>query len=211
MTRIVVFILPLFLLLASCASSGAGDDVRGADCCNEESASRVIVCRVLEFSFRDVLPEYRRQMMIGPFRLHGVVEERTLSTLLPPYSSSQSAFSSFYTDGFVDTSVAVYSDKSGFFRESPSCWRLRVATSAATDVDDLVLEINYSYRYGDEGGSGLVTAMQRLPLRAMNVTACRVGHNLPEALLYTHYADECVPFSIVCLCFVLSGDDFRPL
>ena len=211
MTRIVVFILPLFMLLASCASSCAGDEVRGADCCNEESASRMIVCRVLEFSFCDVLPEYKKQMVIGPFRLHGVVEERTLSTLLPPYSSSQNAFFSFYPDGFVDAAVAVYSDKSGFYRESPPCWRLRVTTSAATDVNDLVLEINYSYRYGDDGNDGLVTAMQRLPLRAMNVAACRVGHNLPEALLYTHRADECVPFSIVCICFVLSGHDFRPL
>ncbi len=211
MTRIVVSILPLFLLLASCASSCAGDNARGADCCSKEPASRVIVCRVLEFSFCDVLPEYKRQMVIGPFRLHGVVEGRTLSTLLPPYSSSQNAFYSFYPDGFVDAAVTVYSDKGGFFRESSPCWRLRVTTTADTAVDDLVLEINYSYRYGDDGNDGMVTAMQRLPLRAMNVAAYRVGHNLPEALLYTHYADECVPFSIVCLCFVLSGNEFRPL
>ena len=171
----------------------------------------MIICKVFEFSFCDVRPEYKKRLMIGPFKLYEGAEEYPCSSLLPPFCFSGHSFLSLYDDDFVERAVAVYSDKNGFFREYSPCWRLRVLTAAATDVDNLVLEINYSYRYAVDGDDGCVTAMQRLPLREMNVVTCGVGHKLPDARLYTYYGDEGVPFSIVCLCFTLPSRDFRPL
>ncbi len=211
MTRIFVFLLPFFLSLVSCTSSGT-NEARVADgCCDAVAPSRQVICRVLEFSFCDVRPELKKQMMIGPFRLHGVPEKYTCSSLLSPFCSSANAFSPFYDDGFVDKVVSMYSDKVGFFRKHSPCWRLRVLTTAVTDIDNLILEVNYSYYYEGDGNNGSVRAMQRLPLRAMEVSACRTESGVPEALFYCYYGDDSMPFSVLCVCFMLPDDNYYPL
>lgn len=149
--------------------------------------------------------------MIGPFRLLGIAEEYTCSLLLPPFGSSANGFSPFYADGIIDVSVAMYSDKRGFLWEYSPCWRLRVMTTVAADVEDFILEVNYSYSYDDDGESGFVRAMQRLPLRQMDVSSCSTGRVPNDALLYRYYGDDSVPFSIVCYYFTLPNSSFYPL
>ena len=206
MTRIFLFLFSLPLLLAACASP-----VGGASVADEEggSSSRPAVYRMLEFFFCDVRPEHKKRMMIGPFRLYGAVGEYECATLLPPFCSPLNNFSSICFDGAVDASVAVYSDRMGFFREYSPCWRLRVVTAAATEVDSLVLEVNYSYRYGDDGNDGFVTAMQRLPLCGFSTFAG--GECASGVRLCSFAADDSLPFSIVCLFFTHRRSDFRPL
>ena len=213
MTRILFFLLLLLFvactLLAGCdASCGVGKNGKGGD---TVVPLRQIKCRVLEFSFCDARSDAKRSMMIGPFRLLGVAEEHIYSQLLPPFGSSLKTLAPYYADGFMDASVAMYYDKLGFFEECQPCWRLRVVTPAATDVQNLILEVNYSYCYDDASGSGYVKAMQRLPLRAMDAVVCGVGRNLNGAMLLRHCSDDSVPFSIVCLSFMLPKENFHPL
>ena len=213
MTRIFLFLFFVTLLFAACASPVGGDGVHvagrmGADEGGGEP-SRQTVYRMLEFFFCDVRPEHKKRMMIGPFRLHGAVGEYTCASLLPPFCSPLNGFPTFVADEFGDASVAVYSDRLGFFREHSPCWRLRVLTNVATEVDSLVLEVNYSYRYGDEGNDGFVTAMQRLPL--CGFYAFGAGQSAPEVRLCSFPADDSLPFSIVCLLFTHRLGDFRPL
>ena len=206
MTRIFLFILSLSLLLAACASPVGGASVADDE---GEASSRPAVCRMLEFFFCDVRPEHKKRMMIGPFRLYGAVGEYECATLLPPFCSPLNGFPAFSTDEFGDASVAVYSDRLGFFREHSPCWRLRVLTNVATEIDSLVLEVNYSYCYGDDGNDGFVTAMQRLPL--CGFSAFGAGQSAPEVRLCSFPADDSLPFSIVCLLFTHRLGDFRPL
>ena len=211
MTRFFVFLLLLFVLVVACTPLGAGDTVAHKSTCNAVTISQQTPCRVLEFYFCDARPEVKKQMMVGPFRLLGVPEKYTcFSLLLPPFSSSICGISSYYTDGFTDTVVAMYSDKRGFFREYSPCWRLRIATNIAINVDNLMLEVNYSYYY-DDGNKGFVKAMQRLPLRTMAVSACMADCDVPETLLYSCRGDENMPFSIVCLSFMLPINKYYPL
>ena len=210
MMRILVCLLPLLVLLLACISPDVDDaSCRAVENCKAVAPSQQINCRVLEFSFFNARPDVKKYIMIGPFRLLGTVEEYTYSQLFSPFCSSIYNFSPLYADGFIDTSVAMYSDKRGFFVEHPPCWRLRVVTSSVTNVENLILEINYSYCYDDDRGSGYVKAMQRLPLQTMTATTCGVGRNLCETILYS--SDESVPFSIVCVCYTLSKRNFYPL
>lgn len=212
MTRIIFFLLPFFLLSA-CAPRGTGN---ASDCAkigadDADVQSQQLICRVLEFSFCDARPNIKNRIMIGPFRLLGIAEEYTCSSLLPPFCSSVNNFSSFYADGIIDASVAMYSDKRGFSRKYPPCWRLRVTTTMAEDIENIILEVNYSYSYDDDVGSGFVKAMQRLPLRQMDVSSCGVGPAPNDALLFRYYGDENVPFTIMCICFALPNSNFYPL
>lgn len=210
MMRILVCLLPLLVLLVACISPDAGDaSGRAVENGKAVVSSQQINCRVLEFSFFNARPDVKKRIMIGPFRLLGIDEEYTCSMLLPPFASSINSLASFYTNGFVDASVAMYRDEIGFFTEYSPCWRLQVTAPSSANVENLILEINYSYYYDDDRGSGYVKAMQRLPLRAMGATTCRVGRNLSEIILYN--SDESVPFSIVCLCYILSKRNFYPL
>ena len=208
MTRILIFLLPLYML-AACAPSGAC----GKQGCTAEdgvavTCSQQTSYKVLEFSFCNARSEIKEQMLLGPFRLHGVVEEYTCCLLLPPFCSSVNNFQSLYSDGFVDAAVAMYSDRRGFFAEHSPCWRLRVMTTAGADVENIILEVNYSYFYEDAGGnSGFVEAMQRLPLRAM---AKIEGDGVRGTTFYYH-GDDSVPFSVVCLCFASPPGKFYPL
>ena len=213
MTRILFFLL--LLLFVACASPGgcdascgAGGNGKGGDAV---ASLRQINCRVLEFSFYDARPDVKHSVMIGPFRLLGVAEEYVCSLLLPPFGSSLRSIAPYCSDGFMDASVAMYYDKLGFFEECQPCWRLRVVTPAPADIQNLILEVNYSYCYDDASGSGYVNAMQRLPLRAMDAAGHRAGGNRSGAVLYRYNGDDSVPFSIVCLSFLLAGEEFYPL
>lgn len=211
MTRILFFSLPFFLLVA-CTPSGADERLADRNICNAVTPSQQVNYKILEFSFCNISSDIKRKIMIGPFRLYGGADEHTYSSLLPPFCSSASNFLPLYSDGIVDATVTMYSDKIGFFAEHSPCWRLRVMTAADTDVENLILEVNYSYYYEDSGGNnGYVKAMQRLPLRMMNVSTHSLGRNFPESLLYSFYGDESVPFSIVCLCFTFPKGDFYSL
>lgn len=212
MTRILFFLLPFFLLSA-CAPRGTGN---ASDCAkigddDADVQSLQLICRVLEFSFCDARPDVKRSIMIGPFRLLGVAEEYIYSQLLPPFGSSLNTLTPYYADGLMDVSVAMYSDKLGFFEEHQPCWRLRVVTPAVADIQNLILEVNYSYCYDDANGSGYVNAMQRLPLRAMEVSVHGVGSTLRETSFYRYSNDDTLPFSIVCLSFMLPEKKFYPL
>ena len=207
MTRILFFLL--LLLFVACTPQGVGDTVSEEMLRQAVTHPQNTICRVLEFYFCDARTDVKCRMTIGPFRLHGIAEEYTCSMLLPPFASSINSLASFYTNGFVDASVAMYRSEIGFFTEYSPCWRLQVTAPSSANVEDVILEINYSYYYDDDRGSGYVKAMQRLPLRAMGATTCRVGRNLSEIILYN--SDESVPFSIVCLCYILSKRNFYPL
>lgn len=211
MTRILFFLLFLMLFVA-CVSPG-GCDTSGCAAGNykADASSQQINCRVLEFYFCDARPDVKRRIMIGPFRLLGIAEEYTCSLLLPPFGSSTNSLAPFYADGNIDASVAMYSDKIGFFVQHSPCWRLRVIIPASANAENIILEVNYSYCYDDGASSGYVKAMQRLPLRAMDATACRVGRGVNGAVLCRNYSDESVPFSIICLGFTLKEENFYPL
>lgn len=204
MMRILVCLLPLLVLLVACISPDAGDaSGRAVENGKAVVSSQQINCRVLEFSFFNARPDVKKRIMIGPFRLLGIDEEYTCSVLLPPFASSINSLASFYTNGFVDASVAMYRDEIGFFTEYSPCWRLQVTAPSSANVENVILEINYSYFYDEGGCSGFVKAMQRLSLRAMEVSVHGVGNSFQDRSVYSYRADENVPFSIVCLCFTL--------
>ncbi len=210
MMRIFVFLLPSILFLAACVSPDAGE-ASGCAVQNRKAvvSSQQINCRVLEFSFCDARSDVKKRIMIGPFRILGTAEEYICSLLLPPFGSLTNSFSPFYPDGIIDASVTMYSDKQGFFAEHPPCWRLRVVAPATVEIENIILEVNYSYCFDNGSGSGIVKAMQRLPLRSMDVTTFSTGRNLCEKILYK--SDESVPFSIVCVCYILSKRTFSPV
>jgi hypothetical protein len=201
MTRILFFLL--LLLFVACTPQGVGDTVSEEMLCQAVTHPQNTICRVLEFYFCDARTDVKRRMTIGPFRLHGIAEEYTCSMLLPPLASSINSLTSFYTNGFIDASVAMYRGEIGFFTEYSPCWRLQVTAPSSANVEDVILEINYSYFYDEGGCSGFVKAMQRLPLRAMEVSVHGVGNSFQDRSVYSYRADENVPFSIVCLCFTL--------
>ena len=211
MTRILFFLLFLMLLVA-CSSPG-GCDALGCAAGNykADASSQHINCRVLEFYFCDARPDVKRSIIIGPFRLLGVAEEYVCSLLLPPFGSALHSYAPYYADGIIDASVVMYSDKMGFFMQHSPCWRLRVITPISANVENIILEVNYSYCYDDGCCSGYVKAMQRLPLRAMDAMEYRVGGNSNGTMLYRYNGDDSVPFSIVCLSFMLPKGNFHPL
>ena len=211
MTRITFFFLLLSLFFAACTSSDDRLVVADKGVSRSFVSSQHIDCRVLDFFFCDVSSDIIKHMVIGPFRLHGIAEECTCTMLLPPFCTPANNFLNYLGDSYVSASVAMYSDKIGFFKEYSPCWRLRVVTAADVDVGNLFLEVNYSYNFDDKGNVGFVQAMQRIPITVTTVSSYGVEHNIPEILFYGCSCDDSLPFSIVCLCFPLSNREFYPL
>ena len=205
MTRVFDFFL-IAILLVSCTVSG-NDGMADNDNCIENKNVYFfssVPCTVMEFLFSDVSENVKDEVMIGPIRVIGVDDMHTLSSFVAPYKSLFNNFMTFNVNdgGTTEDVVTIYSDKCGFFVEYSPCWRFYVVTSGQISVDELLLEINYSYFYESDTDSGFMKCMERLPLSEANL------YSMDRMSCKYVFDDENLPFSIICICFSMQYSNF---
>lgn len=159
-------------------------------------------CIVVTFFFSDVVFDTCNDVIVGPFRLLGVDEEFTCSSLIAPFRSFLNGFTIFNSGSEVNDVVALYSDVYGFNNDTSPCWRFYVVTKGCNLTGNLRLEVNYSYFYSDGCNIGRVDGMQRLPFDISGKIIDEAKCGIP--FFYKLSTDENLPFSVACVCFAMS-------
>lgn len=169
----------LIYIMALCIGCTPPDKSNAADSATPDDGKETYTLIALIFS--DTRPEVEGHIQLGPFRLIGTDETITLTSIAAPYCSYLTGQTTLTRSTTIDATIAMYSDRQGFSREHPPCWRI-FATTANVELENIELEINYSYYCNSTNGSSHIEGMQRIPLKETIISG-----------------NEELPFTIYCI------------
>ena len=161
---ITIYILFIMTLCVGCTYK-APKEPQGSTTLTETEEAYTLIALI----FTDTHDNVDGNIQLGPFRLIGADESITLTSIAAPFCSYLAGQTTLNRSTTIDATIAMYSDRQGFSKEYPPCWRI-FATTTQVELENIELEINYSYRYNSAGGSTYVEGMQRIPLQETVIT-----------------------------------------
>jgi hypothetical protein len=165
MKRAITIYLSFVIALCVGCTSNAPKEIHNATTHPETGEVYTLIALI----FTDTHDKVEGNIQLGPFRLIGADESITLTSIAAPYCSYLTGQATLNRSTTIDTSIAMYSDRQGFSKEYPPCWRI-FATTTQVELENIELEINYAYSYNSTGGSTYIEGMQRIPLQESIIT-----------------------------------------